>query len=103
MSDKKLVLEILNGPLDGHKVKLEKEILWSKKGEGPLIFPWDTELGDPQARFFCEENAWWLEGLKTKHGTYRLNREERIEGKVRLEARDMLKASESWLLVHQIE
>lgn len=103
MSDKRLVLEILNGPLDGHKVKLAKETFWSKKGEDPLIFPWDTELGDPQARFFYEGDEWWVEGFKAKHGTYRLNREERIEGKVRLEARDLLKASKSWVLVRKIE
>jgi hypothetical protein len=103
MSDQRLVLEILNGPLDGHKVKLEKGTEWSKKGEGPLILPWDTELGEPQARFFCEGDEWWVEGFKAQHGTYRLNREERIEGKVRLEARDMLKASESWLLVREVE
>lgn len=103
MSDKRLVLEILNGPLDGHNVKLEKETLWSKKGEGPLTFPWDKKLGEPQARFFCEGGEWWVEGFKASHGTYRLNREERVEGKVRLVARDMLKASESWLLICKIE
>jgi len=103
MSDKRLVLEILNGPLDGHKVKLEKETFWSKKGEGPLIFPWDTELGEPQARFFCEGDEWWVEGLKAQHGTYCLGHAGRIEGKVRLEARDMLKASESWLFISKVE
>ena len=103
MSDRRLVLEILNGPLDGHKVNLEKETFWSKKGEGPLIFPWDAELGEPQARFFCEGDEWWVEGFKAQHGTYRLNRKERIEGKVRLEARDMLKASEGWVLICKIE
>jgi|GEM_PF-6641185 len=82
--------------------KLEKETIWSKKGEGPLSFPWDAELGDSQARFFYEGTEWWLEGFKAQHGTYRLNREERIEGKVRLDAKDMLKASVSWLLVHKV-
>jgi hypothetical protein len=103
VSDRRLVLEILNGPLDGHQVKLEKETIWGKKGEGPLIFPWDAELGDPQTRFFCEGDEWWVEGFKAQHGTYILNREKRIEGKVRVEARDMLKASESWLLARKIE
>jgi hypothetical protein len=103
MSDRRLVLEILNGPLDGHKVKIEKETLWSKKGEGSLIFPWDTELGDPQARIFCEGNEWWVEGFKAQHGTYHFGHEGRIEEKVRLEARDMLKASGSWLLVRKVE
>jgi hypothetical protein len=84
-------------------VQLEKETLWSKQGEGPLIFPWDTELGDPQARFFREEDEWWMEGFKAQHGTYRLGHEGCIEGKVRLETRDMLKASESWLLVRKME
>ncbi|HWP46658.1 MAG TPA: FHA domain-containing protein [Candidatus Limnocylindrales bacterium] len=105
MRSTKLILELLNGPLDGYKVTLETETFWSGKGEGPLVFPWDIELGNPQARFFFEEGNWWLESLPARHGTYRLNREnpERIEGKVKLETGDILKASGTWLLVSQIK
>jgi hypothetical protein len=100
MSKGQLVLEILSGPLDGHKVAIEKETNWSQKGEGQLIFPWDTELGDPQARFFKDGEEWRLEGFQAKHGTYCLNRQEKIEKSVKLKQGDMLKASETWLLAH---
>jgi hypothetical protein len=44
-----------------------------------------------------------LEGYPARHGTYRVNRDERVEEKVRLEAGDILKASNTWLLVREIE
>jgi hypothetical protein len=103
MSDPKLSLEILNGPLDGQVVTLEAETTWGKEGEGPLIFPWDRELGTPQARFFPQGEGWWLEGHSAPHGTYCVNRGERVEGKVQLEAGYLLKASDTWLLVRQTE
>jgi hypothetical protein len=105
MTSAKLTLELLNGPLDGTIVPLESETIWSAKGEGLLIFPWDAELGEPQARFFPEKGNWWLEGYPARHGTYRLSdgEPERIEGKARLEGGDILKASDVWLLVRQIE
>lgn len=102
MSKGQLALEILSGPLDGHKVILEGETNWSKKGEGPLIFPWDTELGEPQARFFKDGTEWSLEGFQSKHGTYCLNRQEKIEKQVKLMQGDMLKASETWLIVSKM-
>lgn len=103
MSKKQLILEILSGPLDGHQVTVKKEAKWSKKGKGLLIFPWDAELGEPQARFFIEDDEWNIEGFKAQHGTYCLNKQERVETKVILGKGDLLKASESWLLVHKIE
>lgn len=102
MSKKQLVLEILTGPLDGHQVTLRKETKLSKKGEGPLIFPWDTELGEPQARFFIEGDEWLIEGFKAQHGTYSLNKQERIEAKAKLEKGDLLKTSNTFLLVHSV-
>lgn len=97
-----LTLEILSGPLDGATVELEEDTAWCRAGEGPLVFPWDSELGDPQARFTIEDDGWHLEGLDTPHGTYCVNREERVTGKpVSLERGDILKASETWLLVQQ--
>jgi hypothetical protein len=61
-------------------------------------------LGDPQARFTfeTEEGRWYLEALDAPHGTYRVNREERLTGrKVQLKGGDILKASNTWLLVRQ--
>lgn len=103
MTTNKLTLELLNGPLDGHIITLEEETTWGTKGEGPLVFPWDAELGNPQARFFPEGDEWRLQGYSADHGTYRANRGERVEQAIRLEVRDVLKANDTWLLVQQIE
>jgi hypothetical protein len=101
MSANNLVLEVLSGPLDGAPITLEAEAEWSRSGETPLSFPWDAELGQPQARFTVEDDGWYLEGLDAPHGTYRISREERVTGeKVKLKGRDLLKASQTWLLVH---
>jgi hypothetical protein len=101
-----LKLEVLSGPLDGAPITLETDAKWTCAGNGetPLTFPWDTELGDPQARFTvdAEEGRWYLEGLDAPHGTYRVNREERLTGKkVQLKGGDIIKASQTWLLVRQ--
>lgn len=98
-----LTLEVLSGPLDGTPITLESDTEWSRAGEDRLSFPWDVELGEPQARFTVEEGHWHLEGLDSPHGTYRINREERLTGKkVQLEGGDILKASNTWLLVRQV-
>jgi len=104
---RQLTLEILSGPLDGATITLEAEMEWSRAGQGYLTFPWDTELGEPQARFTVEgKSRWYLEGLDAPHGTYRVNREERLGGdrkKAQLEGGDILKASNTWLLVRRVE
>ena len=102
MSENKLHLEILSGPLDGTAITLETEAQWSCTGEGPLIFPWDEELGEPQAVFSLDEEGWHLEGLPSPRGTYRVNRGEQLEGKIVLEEGDLLKAANTWLLVRDI-
>ncbi|MCP4283176.1 MAG: hypothetical protein GY792_01805 [Gammaproteobacteria bacterium] len=99
----KLSLEILNGPLDGQIVTLETETVWGKEGDSPLSFPWDTELGVPQARVFPEGGNWWIEGHDAPHGTYCLNRQKKIEEKKQVEKDDLLKASETWVLINQID
>jgi hypothetical protein len=99
--ERPLMIEVLSGPLDGATITLEADAAWSRAGKGPLIFPWDIELGQPQAHFTVEEDGWWLEGLNAPHGTYRLNGEERIREKVRLKSGDILKASSTWLLIQE--
>ena len=96
-----LMLEILSGPLDGTIITLEADAEWSRAVEGPLGFPWDDELGEPQARFALDEQCWSLEGLNASHGTYRINHEERIKERVQLKRGDILKASRTWLLVQE--
>ena len=96
-------LEVLSGPLDGHVVALEDETIWERVGKGPLTFPWDTELGMPQARLFPKGRGWWLESYPASHGTYFFNRGKRIEGKTRLKTGDVLRAHKTWLLIGQVE
>lgn len=100
MNSPKLKLEILGGPLDGHVVTLEAETDWSRVGAGALSFPWDEELGAPQARFSSVDGHWWLQAHDALHGTYCLNRGERgerVEGMVALQEGDLLKASDTLL------
>jgi hypothetical protein len=99
----KLSLEMLNGPLDGYVVTLETEANWGKEGEGPLSFPWDSELGEKQARFFPEAGKWWIEGYDAPQGTYCINHQRRIQKKMQLEKGDLLKASDTWLKVNMME
>ena len=98
-----LALEVLNGPLDGAIITLTTESEWSRVGEGPLVFPWDKELGSPQARFAPGEEGWQLQGIRSAHGTYRINSNERIvEGQLQLAQGDVLKASQTWLQVRLV-
>jgi hypothetical protein len=83
-------------------VVLTGETPWGKQSKSPLGFPWDLELGNPQARFFPDAGAWWIEALTALHATERIRRKgqkECIAGKVRLEPGDLLRASETWLRV----
>ncbi len=104
MSQKIIHLEILSGPLDGHTIQLEDETEWTRADGTPLSFPWDTELNTPQARLYREGENWWLDASEaTTHGTYCANRVGRIEEKFQLQIGDLLKASETWLCITQIE
>ncbi len=100
----KLELEVLGGPLDGAKIVLEQNADWAKVGKGSLIFPWDDELGTPQATFIAHEQGWRLQARKSPHGLRRLNRDERLEeGELILAQNDILIASQTWLLVYRLE
>ena len=97
-----LILEVLSGPLDGAVVRLQADAQWSRAADGLLAFPWDDELGMPQARLVADEQGWSLESVTSPHGTYRANQEERVEGRIQLAQGDVLKASRTWLVVRQI-
>ena len=102
MSKSQLSFEILTGPLDGHPVSLDRETLWTKSDDEELSFPWDEELGTPQAKIFLDDDKWYLEAFKSAHGTYCINRKEKITGKIELRKGDRLKASETWLKIVDI-
>lgn len=101
MNQPKLILEIASGPLDGQVVTLAAETEWHKIGDGPLSFPWDTELGTPQARFILVAGAWWLEPIGRTRSTRRNG--EPVKEKVILTQGDWLKAADTWLLIKQID
>jgi hypothetical protein len=96
-----LRLEILSGPLDGAEIRLEADTEWRRMPGSPLSFPWDEELGEPQARFTQDEAGWGIEGLPSPHGTYRISprRAEQIETRTALNAGDILKGSKTWIRV----
>lgn len=104
MNQPSLHLEILSGPLDGHTLQLAAKTTWTQAADTLLSFPWDSELSTPQARLYPEAGQWWLEpAAGTAHGTYCVNRNGRVEAKCQLESGDVLKASETWLRVAQID
>lgn len=100
MRSSRLVLECINGPLDGQSLFVDRDAEWRRTGEGPLCFPWDAELGDPQARLFVQDGEWWIAGYLAPHGTYRVSdRAEKIVKPVQVVIGDLLKASRTWLLI----
>jgi hypothetical protein len=103
MTNKKLRIEILSGPRDGEIVTLETDAEWGREGTGTLSFPWDDELGAPQARVTMDERGWWLEPKKSPHGTYRVSKGERVEMKIQLGEDDALKAHHTWFLIRRVE
>jgi hypothetical protein len=98
-----LELEVLTGPLDGHIISLQADAEWTGAGSGPLAFPWDDELGEPQVLLTLDEHGWGIESRKSPHGTYRINQEEKVQGRIQLEQGDVLKASNTWLLIHRLD
>jgi len=101
MSEHRLELECLNGPWDGHRIEItEESVDWRCTAPGPLAFPWDTELDDPQARLSWKDGVWVLEHLGHRHGTYCVNAEGlKDETRFPLEPGMILKASYIWLKV----
>ena len=98
-----LSIEILSGPLDGLTVELSRATEWTRKGAGPLGFPWDEELGAPQARFYPDDQGWHLEAFQAPHGTYRRNTGERISrATLTLSEQDLLSAGNTWLLIKSL-
>ena len=94
-----LKLEVLSGPLDGAHLTLTAETDWTRQPGSPLSFPWDTELGQPQARFVPGEQGGRLEPLQAQRGTHLLRPGAEDDLPATLQAGDVLKASSTWLRV----
>jgi len=94
-----LILQVISGPLDGLEITLTHTMDLSTTGQTPLSFPWDDELGAPQATFGLEDGHWTVTAHDSPHHTYRINTEEMIKGKILLAKGDVLKASRTWLIV----
>ncbi len=103
MSNKpKLELEIMSGPLDGQTILLESDTDWMRSPGSPLSFPWDEELGAPQARFVLDGDVWSLQPAEAKRGTHILRADAEDRLPVILQEHDVLKASGTWLKVIEI-
>lgn len=99
----KLELEVLTGPLDGAHLTLTTEAAWTRQPGSPLSFPWDSDLGEPQARFVPGEQGWRVEPVSTKRGTHLLRPDAEDRLPVVLQVGDVLKASHTWLRVCVVE
>lgn len=99
----KLTIEILSGPYDGKELTIEADSEWSREGSGAFAFPWDDELGRPQAHLTVDEQGWWLEPVKSAHGTYRISQGEKLQSRIQLTKGDILNASTTWWLVKSVE
>ncbi len=103
MSAGKLTLEVLNGPLDGQTITLDVDADWTAAPGSLLSFPWDGELGGPQARFVLEADGWNLQPSdEAKRGTHLLRADAEDRLPVVLQEDDVLKASSTWLRVIKI-
>lgn len=100
---KKVEIEVLTGPLDGHVIELTEQTEWTRSVGSLLSFPWDHELGQPQSRFFVEDDQWVVEPADSPHGTYIVNQEKRLAEKTILQKGDLLKASRTWMIVKVVE
>jgi len=94
-----LELEILSGPLDGARLQLETETEWTRQLGSLLSFPWDDDLGEPQARFIPVTGGWQIEPATAKRGTHLLRSEAEDRLPAILQTGDILKASSTWLRV----
>lgn len=101
--EKKIEIELLTGPLDGLVIKLTEPTEWTQSVGSLLSFPWDNELGQPQSRFFVEDDQWILEPVDSPHGTYIVNKKKRLSEKLVLQKGDILKASRTWMMIKAIE
>jgi len=101
MHQPNLSLEVMNGPLDGQIITLQEDSDWSRAGNGALSFPWDAELGAPQARITFADVAWWLEPCASSRSTR--HNGEVVTAKVTLAQGDWFKAANTWLCVRQVE
>lgn len=100
---KKIEIEVLTGPLDGHVIELTEETEWTGSVGGLLSFPWDDELGQPQGRLVFEEDQWLIEPVDSPHGTYIVSREKRLFEKAVLQKGDLLRASKTWMIIKAID
>jgi hypothetical protein len=105
MNPPQLIVEVLNGPLDGAKITVQIDTEWCKTGDSPLAFPWDANLGEPQARFFSNGTSWNIEGYAAGRRThlYRGEQDIIVTQQARpLEKHDLLKAGNTMLLVEEV-
>src|SRR3712207_3952409 len=96
MNSPQLIIEVLNGPLDGARIVVQADTEWRRIGVSPLAFPWDAGLGEPQACLFFDGIAWKIEGYIAQRRTHLLRVGQDFivsQPAISLEKHDIFKAS----------
>jgi hypothetical protein len=96
---RRLEVEPWTGPLDGAVMVLDADTDWGRGGTGPLAFPWDEDLDDPQARFSRDAAGWTVESRSSRRRTHLVSQATVLETRRVLEPGDVLAASRTWLRV----
>jgi hypothetical protein len=94
-----LSLELLNGPLDGITIRLDKPTMIGRTVEGPLAFEWDKQLQPRHALFDYEKGVWLLVPTDSTSVCRCPTRELTITERTPLEDGDVLRIGSQWLLV----
>jgi len=85
------VLQICNGPEDGRLISLSREeMTLGRSAENQLAFSYDSKISRHHARFFFQEESWWIEDLHSTNGV-KINGQ-RINGPAKLNHGDIILA-----------
>ncbi len=101
-----LEIEIISGPQDGTIIILTEEdhtTLWTKDIGSKLSFPWDTELGSPQAIIRHKGDEWEIEAYDSPHGLYVMNGDGKLLGIKKIKKGQIYRANYTWLKMKNIQ
>jgi len=101
-----LEIEIISGPQDGMIITLTEENLitqWTRDNGSLLSFPWDKELGSPQAVIRYQGGVWEIESQDALHGLYVMNGGGKISGTNKIEIGQIYRANYTWLKIKNIQ
>ena len=90
----KLILEVLSGPMDGTRFKIEKKVVEIGRDQHKDIqLPLDSLVSRSHARISSKDKKFWLEDLGSTNGTYLMG--EKVEAKVELHVESIFRVGAS--------